>query len=243
MELSYAQYSDVGGRANNEDWYMSTPLKNGFLFVVADGLGGHASGEVASRLSVEAVRKYFQDSKDEYPDVSEAIQYANDIVLKNQFGDNSQMKTTIVVAFVIDDIAYIAHVGDSRLYAFKDGKIVYQTKDHSASQMAVMVGEITASEIRKHPDRNRLTRALGVSENIKVDVEVINNNDYDSLLLCTDGFWEYVLEDEMEKEYDKLVNDHNFKATFWLEKMSLIRSSRAPKKCDNNTAIVVVKGD
>ena len=146
----------------------------------------------------------------------------------------TKMKTTIAIALIKEDRTIVAHVGDTRVYAFNEGKVVFQTKDHSASQMAVAVGEIKPEEIRNHDDRNVLTRVLGASEEVKVDAVAISKNQYDALLICSDGFWEYVLEEEMEntlKNSDSAMN--------WLYKMRTIQMNRAPDNCDNNTAIVV----
>jgi serine/threonine protein phosphatase PrpC len=167
-------------------------------------------------------------------DIFAAIEYANAQVLAQQEQTMSKMKTTIAMAYIKVDETIIAHVGDSRVYAFKDGKVIFQTMDHSASQMAVAVGEITLDEIRNHEDRNRLTRVLGASDEIKIDAVSIQNDQYDALLICSDGFWEYVLEDEME---ESLVSSDS--AMNWLYKMRTIQANRAPENCDNNTAIVI----
>lgn len=233
QELDFAFYSDVGGRSNNEDAYLAKKIKNGYLFIVADGLGGHDDGEMASYSAVNAVKDYMVNYDSE--NVIEAISFANNVVLDKQAKLSSKMKTTIALAYVTEEKTIIAHVGDSRVYAFKDGKIVHQTVDHSASQLAVSVGEITPSEIRNHADRNVLLRALGASENVKVATSELRNGEYDALLICSDGFWEYVFEDEMES-----ARSNSNAADKWLYKMRALQLSRAPQKCDNNTAVAVV---
>ena len=195
QDLDFAFYSDVGGRANNEDSYLSKKISNGYLFIVADGLGGHDDGEMASYSAVNSIKEYLVNN--EVGSVSEAICFANDKVVEMQAKHSSKMKTTIALVYVTESKAIIAHVGDSRVYAFKNGSIVHQTVDHSASQLAVSVGEIRPEDIRKHEDRNVLLRALGASDNVKVEVAEIGINDFDALLLCSDGFWEYVFEAEL----------------------------------------------
>lgn len=233
QDLDFAFYSDVGGRANNEDSYLSKKISNGYLFIVADGLGGHDDGEMASYSAVNSIKEFLVNN--EVGSVSEAICFANNKVVEMQAKHSSKMKTTIALVYVTESKAVIAHVGDSRVYAFKNGSIVHQTVDHSASQLAVSVGEIRPEDIRNHEDRNVLLRALGASENVKVEVAEIGINDFDALLLCSDGFWEYVLETEMESE---LMCSKS--ADKWLYKMRAIQLNRAPERCDNNTAIAVM---
>lgn len=226
-------YTDVGGRKNNEDAVLCEPLGNLGLFIVADGLGGHDDGEIASLTAAQALRDFFAASPQ--GDVVSAVAYANYAVLQKQEELHSKMKTTLALALVGEEETVVAHVGDSRIYAFLCGKIVFMSRDHSASQLAVTVGEITADEIRQHADRNVLTRALGATENVKPDITVLKSIDFDALLLCSDGFWEYVLENEME-----CAAQSSATAEEWLSKMKKIRLSRAPQNCDNNTAIAVM---
>ncbi len=230
--IDSAFYSDIGGRPNNEDSYLNKKMDDYSVFVVADGLGGHNDGEVASYIAVKSIEESMVENAND--DVFAAIEYANARVLAQQEKTMTKMKTTIAMALIKDEETIIAHVGDSRVYAFRNGKVIFQTKDHSASQMAVAVGEITLEEIRNHDDRNILTRVLGATDEIKIDAVSITNDQYDALLICSDGFWEYVLEDEMEETLsgsDSAIN--------WLYKMRSIQANRAPDNCDNNTAIVI----
>ncbi len=231
-ELDFAFYSDVGGRGNNEDAYLAKRIENGYLFIVADGLGGHDDGEMASYSAVNGVKEYLLNH--ETGDVAEAVRQANQRVLELQEQKSSKMKTTIALAYVTDAVTTIAHVGDSRVYAFKDGRVVHQSIDHSASQLAVNIGEIRPEEIRHHEDRNVLLRALGAGDEVKVEITELQNSQYDALLVCSDGFWEYVLESEMESELSG-----SDAADKWLYKMRAIQLNRAPENCDNNTAIAV----
>ena len=145
------------------------------------------------------------------------------------------MKTTLVVLSVEDDLAKWMHVGDSRLYHFTDGKLRRQTMDHSVSQVAVLMGEITQNEIRFHEDRNRVLRALG-SENAKPDISstIKLSGQRDAFLLCTDGFWEYVYENEMEQSLEKAENPGQ-----WLDEMLKTLRTRVPEDNDNFSAAIV----
>ena len=232
-EKSFAFYSDTGGRANNEDFYLAKEIGEAHLFVVADGLGGHEAGEEASKIAVETIRNYMVDGDEK--NLVEAIELANRAVLYRGKETARQMKTTVAAAFVEKDCTTIAHVGDTRVYAFNKCATVFRTKDHSASQLAVSVGEISEAEIRGHEDRNILLRALGASEKIKVDVVKLDNKSFDSLLLCSDGFWEYVLDEEMIQMQSGVKT-----ADSWLYKMRRAQLGRAPDNCDNNTAVAVL---
>lgn len=231
IDLDFAFYSDVGGRENNEDSYLAKQYPNGFLFLVADGLGGHGDGELASQGAVAAIK----ESMAQTPDLVAAIEHANTVVLEKQAQSSSQMKTTIAAAFVTEDTITIAHVGDSRVYAFDQTKIIHQTIDHSASQLAVSVGEITPKEIRHHEDRNILLRALGANPTLKVEQFTLPTAECKALLFCSDGFWEYVLEEEMEQHLQTATA-----ADKWLYQLRQLQLSRAPERCDNNTAVAVI---
>ncbi len=233
-ECNFAFYSDIGGRSNNEDSYIAKQINDNYLFVVADGLGGHDDGELASRAVVDSIKGYFLNQKDF--NITVAVEFANKVVIDKQNTTNSKMKSTVAIAYITPHKTYFAHVGDTRIYAFKGDSIVFQSIDHSASQLAVFAGDITSDGIRNHPDRNILLRALGASITVKVDVKELDNSEYDSILLCSDGFWEYVLERDM-----LLSKEENQTADKWLYKMRKVQLKNAPSDCDNNTAIAVVK--
>lgn len=235
MVYIHDSYTAVGGRKNNEDALSISQRDSALLYVVADGLGGHDSGELASALAVNEIKRSFDAAPDSF-DAVRAIRAANARILREQTDTGLKMKTTVVVAYVTNDRIIFAHVGDSRAYAFKDGSIVYQSVDHSASQMAVSAGEITAEQIRKHEDRNVLTRALGVSEDLKVDTLSLPVAQVDAMILCTDGFWEYVYEEDM---LETLAVSK--KPDVWLYKMREILRKNIPLGNDNNTAIIVMK--
>lgn len=227
--------SSIGGRENNEDACLAKSKWRRHLFIVADGLGGHKDGQIASRTAVNSIADFLWKNKK--GEINEAIEFANEAVKAKQESHGSRMKTTVAVAYFNGGQAVLAHVGDTRIYGFSNGKIVFRTVDHSASQLAVFAGEITDSEIRGHADRNLLIRTIGAADTIKADVTVTSDSQFDAFLLCTDGFWEYVIENEME---ETLAQSKSAKA--WVNAMAEIHASRAPSDCDNNSALAVIIG-
>lgn len=234
MKYSINAYSDIGGRNKNEDSYIICSSSEGILAVVADGLGGYDDGELASSMLVNSLKEEYARKPDF--DISKAISIINDQIIDLQKNRKSKMKTTVAVVRISSEYTLFAHVGDTRIYAFKDGKICFQSKDHSVSQMSVQVGEIAADQIRNHPDRNMLTRAIGGAETIKVEIEKVFNDFFDAILICSDGFWEYILESEMCSALQNVT-----KADQWLTIMKDILSYRVSDKNDNNTAIMIMK--
>lgn len=146
-----------------------------------------------------------------------------------------QMKSTVVMLTIANGQAAWAHVGDSRLYRFHEGTLEFQTRDHSASQVAVLLGDITQDQIRFHEDRSRILRALGQEGEVKAEVGgmALQPGKY-AFLLCTDGFWEYVLEPEMEEDLRAAANPED-----WLARMRQRLAQRVPPDNDNNTAAAV----
>ena len=204
MKIAYQALTDVGKkRKGNEDSVFVNPEQN--LFVVADGMGGHAAGEVASRVAVEAINEFVcLTSGDEditWPfgmdeNVSfdanrlrSAIQYANRKVLEatREKKEYLGMATTVVAVLVDGTSANLAHVGDSRVYLVRDDGITQLTHDHSWVNEQLESGIISADQARSHPLRNVVTRALGGKPELVVDVQEHHAQPGDVLLLCSDG--------------------------------------------------------
>lgn len=237
--LDYCAYSDKGGRDYNEDNVKTVKDGKRFIGMVADGLGGQGGGEIASKTATDVIAKEFKNSSIKVPDQFNIwYQAANQSVLSKQT-QACQMMSTLATLYIDGNSAMWANVGDTRLYHFVKGRIVEQTFDHSVSQMAVLRGEITPEQIRGHADRNKLLRALGREDTIRIDYsEVVDlSKDNHTFLICTDGFWEYILEEEMEETL-KGANS----ASDWVSRMSRIVKSREHKDSDNNTALVVIVG-
>lgn len=180
-------------REHNEDFFSCIDLKDCTLFAVADGMGGHDAGEVASRLAVETICKEIRDgvrgNSDPQKLLEKAVQKANSEVLRQGTNIGSNMGTTVTVALVVRDQAYIANVGDSRTYWIENGSIRRLTMDHSLVAKMVSLGKLTEAEARKHPKSNVLYRNLGSEAPIKVDTFEAPLRKGGNLLLCTDGLW------------------------------------------------------
>ena len=196
MEISISYYTARGKRQNNEDAVSLLEGSNSLLAVVADGLGGHEAGEVASNHAVATLNRLLQAQTPEEDDLIDAIQQANQEIYEMQ-NAQSHMRTTVAALWLGDYRTIAANVGDSRIYQFRNGRIVYQSTDHSVAQMAVLVGEVEKSELRRSKDRNKLIRVVGEANPPKVDCVELTVQAGDRFLLCSDGFWEPVTEERM----------------------------------------------
>lgn len=233
VAIHAAVYTDAGGRPDNEDSVRTAGRPGRLLTVVADGLGGHGGGAQASSTAAELICGQWSGMIS--PAVLiDLVQAAHKKVLSLQT-PLCALKTTVVVLAVENGRAAWAHAGDSRLYHFHNGRLVFQTRDHSASQIAVMLGDITPDQIRFHEDRNKVLRALGQAGSLRVDAreEELAPGRH-AWLLCTDGFWEYVLEDEMQSDLAAASGPKE-----WLERMKVRLIQRIPSDNDNNTACAV----
>lgn len=234
MRINYAEYSSIGGREKNEDMAQVTSYPEGTIALVADGLGGHGDGDVAARLAAHVIIRELAEGAASRMPMERAIEAANVRILSRQ-AHGSDMKTTVAALWFSEGRACAAHVGDTRIYQFRGQSILYQSVDHSLSQLAVALGEIAAGEIRQHPDRNRLTRALGARPEVKADIEMLPVQPGDAFLLCSDGFWELVLEQEMLEALCSAPD-----AETWLLEMRRRVESRMTPRADNSTAIALI---
>lgn len=232
MNISVAGYTHVGGRDNNEDSYGIFDRELGKLCVVADGLGGHAYGEVASRAALETVEKNIYGTLSDER-MLDAANKANEEVLR--ISQAERMNTTLAALWLQDGQGLTASVGDTRIYQFRDGRIIYQSRDHSLAHLNALSGDSYFDDVRSDPDRNRLIRVVGMKEGFKVDISPISYRVGDAFLLCSDGFWEDVLEPEMIRALQDMSN-----AQQWLDAMCGILKPRLHSNSDNNTAIAVM---
>ena len=185
----------VGQRSEtNQDYMYTSETSVGRLpdlFLVADGMGGHAAGDYASRFTVEKIVEYVTESEESEPVtvLGEAVRYANEHLLAEANADASKagMGTTIVAAVVVGDKLYTANVGDSRLYVINQERITQITRDHSLVEEMVQSGKLQKEEMRTHPNKNIITRALGTNPEVKADCFEIEVEEGDVLLLCSDG--------------------------------------------------------
>ena len=172
------------------------------LYIVADGMGGHKAGDYASKECIEVITSYIQ----EYEGISTPISLLEGAILaanKSIYKDSTSneelegMGTTVVCATIVDGMLYVANVGDSRLYIFKDDYMVQLTQDHSLVEEMVKRGEISQADARMHPNKNIITRALGGGEDIVVDFFEIEVDKLNRVLLCSDGLTNMVDDSEI----------------------------------------------
>ncbi|HEY1958796.1 MAG TPA: Stp1/IreP family PP2C-type Ser/Thr phosphatase [Polyangiaceae bacterium] len=204
LRIEVAGETNVGmKRTHNEDNF--SVLEDAGLYIVADGMGGHASGEVASKMAVDALKEFFastaQDPERTWPykmDRSKGyeenrlitgIKLANLRIYESAQRDPRQrgMGTTIVTMFAVEDGVYVAHVGDSRGYRIRDGKIEQLTEDHSLLNDYIKMKRLTPEEIANFPHKNVIVRALGMKDTVKVDTVYEQPRAGDTYLLCSDG--------------------------------------------------------
>ena len=196
--------TDVGRKREvNQDFVYVTdkpvgPFPN--LLVVADGMGGHKAGDFASKYTVKVLHEELENTKLDKPEeiLNTIIHTANHELIKAAHSDVKLegMGTTLVVATVIGNTLYFANVGDSRLYLIND-KIRQLSKDHSLVEEMVRLGGIKAEEAKNHPDKNIITRAIGVKEDVEADIYEYRLKKGDVLLMCTDGLSNMVEDEDM----------------------------------------------
>ena len=216
MKIRYAAKTDVGQKRNHNEDYFSL-IEDEQLFIVADGMGGHASGEVASKMAAETVGEFYQRTKDEeatWPyKVDRSLSYienrlvcgiklANFRIYESANRDirYKGMGTTIVAAMIKGDKIYLAHVGDSRCYRIREGGISQLTRDHSLLEdYKEAKPDMTEEEERNFPHKNVITRALGMRDTVQVDVKPHQIQDGDYYVMCSDGL-SGMVEDEQIRE-------------------------------------------
>ena len=199
--------SDVGKkRTQNEDsFYASDFIKNTGYIIVADGMGGHNAGEIASKMAVDTIREYFSENADwkTVNDIrrilKESIEQANKKIFEKSQKDEFLfgMGTTIVLCIIEENNLYIANVGDSRLYHIKKDVINQVTKDHSLVQELIDQGEISEEEAENHPNKNVITRAVGTNEEVEIDFYKFCADENDTVVICTDGLSNMVKKEEI----------------------------------------------
>lgn len=185
-------------RENNEDAIFlsddSGSMKD--IYVVADGMGGHNAGEVASNGAIEAFQEYLERNREKLnadEDIFDmlvgAVTYANSVIYQKaqELQQYAGMGTTFTAVAIRDSKLYIVHVGDSRLYVYRSGVLKQMTKDHSYVMEMVKWGKMTLEEAKNHPSRNVITRALGTAETVEIDTVIEQLYNHDIVLLCSDG--------------------------------------------------------
>ena len=217
-ERTIGMLTDVGKvRTIDEDSILAADLSFGvnsenskfLLLAVADGMGGHAKGEEASKIALNAIaRAVIPELSNDTPFtelLEKGIQNANQDILDYtaKYPESSGMGTTSVCAVVKGNEVHLANVGDSRAYVVSDDEIRGVTKDHSYVQALVDEGKITQAEAREHPKKNIITKAVGISPSVEVDKSILTLGSDESLLLCCDGVIAHLTDEDIHK----IIND------------------------------------
>lgn len=239
MKYEIASLTAVGGRSSNQDRVVHAERDNAVLMVVADGLGGHAGGDLAAEALTQTAVNAFHRIKQPLITQPSAflaltiLQAHNAIIQYAKAHDPElQPRTTCVLCLVQDGYAYWAHVGDSRLYHFRGDKLLMRTLDHTATERLREDGVITEEEMLSHPEKSRLLKCVGGPQkpSISIGGETPLQRG-DTLLLCSDGVWEAFAENELGRylDYDSLDEG--------IEEMVIEAEHRRREACDNMSAV------
>ncbi|MBP5427126.1 MAG: Stp1/IreP family PP2C-type Ser/Thr phosphatase [Clostridiales bacterium] len=241
--MRYGICTDVGLKRDiNEDYYgvIESTKDMPSVFIIADGMGGHQAGEVASKLSVELTMSGIREginksmSKEEVEvKLKQILEKVNKDVydVAREDEDKYGMGTTLTAAVVMNGCLVVAHVGDSRLYSFRDNKLKRITTDHSYVEELVQNGTITTEEALDHPKKNILTRVIGYFKVVEIDTYECVTDSKETFLMCTDGLTNMVSESRIKEilsKEDKLQSIAN----------SLVKESNKNGGVDNTTVIV-----
>ena len=242
MRFTIFQESRKGSRRINQDRIAYTYGRDTLLLVVADGMGGHAGGEIAAQICVRLfVERFQQEAK---PILRNPLKFLQDTMLRahaalgsyaNQFSMLETPRTTCVACIVQAGHAYWCHVGDSRLYLFRQGGLIGSTKDHSKVQYLVDQGIIGADEVSAHPDRNKIFSCLGGLVDPVIDLSrrtALRNGDV--MVLCTDGLWSEISDASVQA----LVVDAKGSAPLGIARRLIAAANEAGAR--DNVSVVVV---
>ena len=228
-------HSEAGRvRSINQDSFYVGELSSGFLAVVADGMGGHKTGEVASQKAVEVIQRELETSSN-YPPaaLARAVQTANLEIYDyaSQHPEHQGMGTTLTTVFVDDQVGLVGHVGDSRAYIIRNGKLRQLTFDHSWVAERVRQGILTQDEAKHHRLRNVITNALGATPEVKLDVLHFDVKASDKILVCSDGVSMLLSEEQILE----IVNNHHPDEAM----RQLLEEANRRGSPDNITAVVM----
>ena len=230
--------SKKGLREENQDFFLINHCKK--IFVVADGMGGHNAGQIASTIAVKTAEKFFEDNNDKYADkallVTNSMAAANKDVIEHTsvHPETLGMGTTMIFMHIDDNgIAYIGHVGDSRAYLINAEGITRLTDDHSYVGELLRQGSITEEDALIHPQRNLLMRAIGATPQVEIDLVTHKVNKGDMILLCTDGLYDTVSDDDIRH----VVLQNSVKDTVDI----LVDTALKSGSTDNVTVVLIKK--
>lgn len=240
--MKISVHSNIGKRRTSNqdyaDYYTSKTKQN--LFILCDGVGGHQAGDVASRMTTNYLGEKFESIDTVFTLESiqtwmlEAIQDVNQFIYKKsvEYAELVGMGTTLVMAAVVDGQFVIAHVGDSRAYAYYQDDLRQITEDHSLVNELIRSGEITEEEANHHPRRNVVTQSIGGTDTVSAELNTVSISEVDILLLCSDGLTNMVSREELVT----LFNQHRFEENFG---ELLITAANDAGGMDNITLILV----
>jgi PPM family protein phosphatase len=233
--------SDIGNiRTTNEDSLGSYIDNEKKIYVIADGMGGYNAGEVASKLAVDSIIGYvklnFNSNDNIYSLLKDAVLFANKKILEIAKDDLelTGMGTTVTACLIKDNSLIVANVGDSRCYVIKNSDIYKITKDHSYVQELIDSGSISEEEAVRHPQKNIITRALGVTSDIEVDLFEVDLSEIKKIILCTDGLTNEVNKSEI---LELVINNDEEKACSKLIELSKLKGGK------DNISVIVFRGE
>jgi protein phosphatase len=218
--MEWAAKTHIGKiRDNNEDSFYIDE-KNNCMFIVADGMGGHNAGEVASKMAIDVVSKFIEDEWNNteilndfeiYSLIRKAIEKANNKIYERSLfnEDCDGMGTTITIAIILNNKIYLGHIGDSRAYILRNNELMQLTEDHTLVSELLKNGSITEIEAKNHPKKNIITKALGTNLNAEPDISSKEIYDEDVIILCTDGLTNIIDNDEIKKSFIEHSNLQN----------------------------------
>jgi len=229
--------SEKGPREEQQDAAGVVSQGERLLAVVCDGAGGHRGGSRASKIAVQVACEVFEKADGKFEDPKAALlsicERAHREILS--LGETPKLapRSTITVLYLDGEKAHMVHVGDSRIYRLRSGKIIERTRDHTMVQILLEQGEVKESEMGEHPDQGRLLRALGAEDDLRPTYGSTDLTGNDGFLLCSDGFWERTRPEEIEKLF------HGQPTQARLERIVRRAIERNGPKGDNVTALAV----
>lgn len=245
MIVNYASYTDIGKvRKNNEDYHIVIPFEenNEFAAAIADGMGGHLFGEIASKTAIDCFEKKIRDRR--FKNCLNIKDYLLNIckIANNEITEFSKkynvysgMGTTLDAIYIRDDKLYIIHIGDSRIYKIFNNEIKKITKDHSYVQQLLDKGDISLDEYKNHPNKNVITKALGISDTPEPDIMKMKMDFCGYLLLCSDGLTNMLDDSE-------ILNIISQETTLETKVTELIEKAN-DKGGNDNITVVLVKAE
>ncbi|QDZ38530.1 Stp1/IreP family PP2C-type Ser/Thr phosphatase [Euhalothece natronophila Z-M001] len=241
MKRRFNGHTDTGVmRAVNQDSYYYDP--QGRFFIVADGMGGHAGGQEASKIATETIsnylEQYWESDIESETLLKQAVEEANEKILEDQQThlERAEMGTTVVVVIFRNQKCWCAHVGDSRLYLWRQNELTPLTEDHTWVAWALKSGTISREEAAIHPWRHVLSQCLGRKELYSIDIDFLNIQPGDRLLLCSDGLTGEVSEEEITSYINSMETCEEAVT-------KLIETAKANGGSDNITVIMVEEGE